>query len=90
MIDQGSSLAISRGCDQIPDEALDILISFVMIETVHKDRPTDGFYILLGELTFVASVGKDVCPPSPAEKQIFSLQTVSLILGLGFYCTIRV
>lgn len=44
-----------------------------MIETVHKDGSADGFYVLLGELALVASVGKDICPPSPAAKQIFSM-----------------
>lgn len=73
MIDQGSRLAVRRGRDQVPDEAFDILIALVMIETVHKDGSADGFYVLLGELALVASVGKDICPPSPAAKQIFSM-----------------
>ena len=73
MIDQGSRLAISRGCDQIPDEAFNILIPLVVIETVHKDGPADGFHVLLSELTLVAPMGKDICPPSPTAKQIFSM-----------------
>lgn len=73
MVDQGSRLAVRRGRDQIPDEAFDILIPLVMIEAVHEDGPADGFHVLLSELTLVAPVRKDVCPPSPAAKQIFSM-----------------
>lgn len=69
MIDQGACLAVSRGCDQIPDKALDVLVPLVMVETVHEDRSADGFYILLSELPFVAPMGKDVRPPSPAANK---------------------
>lgn len=76
MIDQGARLAVGRGCDEVPDEAFDVLIPLVMVETVHEDGSADGFHVLLGELTFVASVGKDVCPPSPTAKQTSSMQMV--------------
>lgn len=90
MIDQGSSLAISRGCDQIPDEAFDILVPFVVVETVHQDGSANGFYILLCELTFVASVGKDVCPSAPAVKQIACMQMVPLTTDLKLYLNSQV
>lgn len=73
MIDQGSRLAVRRGCDQVPDEAFDILIPLVMIETVHEDGSADGLYVLLSELALVAAMGEDICPPSPAAKQTFSM-----------------
>lgn len=85
MIDQGARLAVSRGCDQIPDEAFDVLIPLVVVETVHEDGSADGFYVLLSELTFVAPVRKNVCPPSPTAKQKFSMQTVFFSLDLGLY-----
>lgn len=69
MVDQSPGLAVGRGCDEIPDEALDVLVPPVVVEAVHEDGPADGFHVLLGELTFVASVGQDVCPPPPAAKQ---------------------
>lgn len=34
MVDQGSRLAIGRGRDQIPDEALDVLVPPVVVEAV--------------------------------------------------------
>lgn len=77
MIEQGSSLAISCGCDQVPDKALDVLIPSVVIETVHQDGSADGFNILLSELAFVASMGQDVCPAAPAGKQSVSMQMES-------------
>lgn len=85
MIDQGTCLAISSGRDQVPDEAFDVLIPLVMVETIHEDGPADGLDVLLSELTLVASMGKDVRPSSPAAKQIFSMQMVSFSLDLGLY-----
>lgn len=90
MIDQGSSLAISCGCDQIPDEAFDILVPFVMVETVHQDGSANGFHILLSELTFVASMRKDVCPSAPAVKQIACIQMVPLTTDLKLYLNSQV
>jgi hypothetical protein len=58
-----------------------------MVETVHKDGSADGFHILLGELTFVASMGQDVCPPAPAKKQITSMEP--LIVMWSFILTVR-
>lgn len=84
MIDQGSRLAVSGGCDQIPDEALDILIPSVMVEAVHQDGSADGFYVMLSELTLVASVGKDVCPSAPAVKRAASLSVVPLTASWSF------
>lgn len=46
MVNQGARLSICSWSDQIPDETFDIFITFVMIKTVHKDSPADGFYIL--------------------------------------------
>lgn len=83
MVNQCSCLAISCGCDQIPDEAFDVLISLVMVETVHEDGSADGFYIVLSELAFVASMRKDVCPPSPTAKQTLSMQMVPFRVRLG-------
>lgn len=78
MIEQGSSLAIGRGSDQVPDKALDVLVPSVVIQTVHQDGSADGFYIVLRELTFVASVGQDICPAAPAGKQKDGVQMESL------------
>lgn len=76
MIDQGACLAVGRGRDEVPDEAFDVLVPLVVVEAVHEDGPADGLHVLLAELTFVASVGKDVCPPSPTAKQTSSMQMV--------------
>lgn len=85
MVDQGTCLAVSRGRDQIPDEALDVLVPLVMGEAVHEDGPADGLHILLSELAFVASVGKDVRPSPPAAKQACSMHRCPQCrLGLTF------
>lgn len=77
MIEQGSSLAVGCRSDQVPDKALDVLVPAVVIETVHQDGSADGFYVLLSELTFVPSMGQDVCPAAPAGKQRGSMQIES-------------
>lgn len=46
MINQSSSLPICSWSDQIPDETFDIFIPFIMIKTIYKDSPADGFHIL--------------------------------------------
>ena len=69
MVDQGPRLPISRGCDEIPDEALDVLVPPVVVEAVHKDGSADGLYVLLAERALVAAMGEDVRPPPPAAKQ---------------------
>lgn len=69
MVEQGPSLAICRGRDQVPDKALDVLVPSVVIETIHQDGSADGLYILFSQLTFVASMGQDICPAAPAGKQ---------------------
>lgn len=74
MVEQGSSLAVGGGRDQVPDEALDVLVASVVIEAVHQDGSADGFHVLLSELTFVASMGQDVRPATPAGKQRGSIQ----------------
>lgn len=70
MVDQGPRLAISRWCDEIPDEALDVLVPPVVVEAVHKDGPADGLHVLLAEWALVATMGEDVRPPPPAAKQM--------------------
>lgn len=77
MIEQGSSLAVGGRRDQVPDKALDVLVPSVVIETVHQDGSADGLYVLLSELTFVASMRQDVCPAAPAGKQRGSVQMES-------------
>lgn len=73
MVDQGPRLAISRGCDEIPDEALDVLVPPVVVEAVHKDGPADGLHVLLTERALVAAMGEDVRPPPPAAKQTWTV-----------------
>lgn len=78
MIDQGARLAVGRGRDEVPDEAFDVLVPLVVVEAVHEDGPADGLHVLLAELTFVASVGKDVCPPSPTVDEQILLDSKAL------------
>lgn len=58
----------ARG-DQVPDEALDVLITTVMQQAVSKEGPADGFNISLFQGPLEASVGQDVAPPSPTVRK---------------------
>lgn len=56
---------LSRG-DEVPDEALDVLISAVVEQAVGQECAADGLYVSLPQRALEASVGQDVTPSAPA------------------------
>lgn len=56
---------LSRG-DEVPDEALDVLISTVVEQAVGQECAADGLYVSLPQRALEASVGQDVTPAAPA------------------------
>lgn len=56
----------TRG-DQVPDEALDILITTVMEQAVGQKGSADGFHISLFQGALEATMSQDVTPPTPTE-----------------------
>lgn len=54
----------ARG-DQVPDEALDVLVSTVVQQAVGQERSADGLHVGLLQRPLEATVGQDVAPPSP-------------------------
>lgn len=53
--------------DQVPDEALDILVTTIMQQAVGQKGSADCFHIGLLQGTLEATVSQDVTPPTPTE-----------------------
>lgn len=62
----GSVLA---GGDQVPDEALDVLVSTVVQQAVGQQRSADGLHVGLLQGPLEAAMGQDVAPPPPAGRK---------------------
>ena len=57
-------LAVLWRRDELPYEALDVLVSTVMQQTEDQDDPADGLHVFLPEAALTPSVAEDV-PPAP-------------------------
>jgi hypothetical protein len=67
VVEQGLGLSSVLGRrDELPDEALDVLVAAVMEEAVGQQRPADRLHVRLPQGTLVAPMGQDVTPPPPA------------------------
>lgn len=60
-------LSVFGGRDQLPDEALDLLVPFVVLDAVHQQGPADHLHVLLVQMPLEPPVRQDVLPPAPAE-----------------------
>lgn len=53
--------------DQVPDEALDILVTAVMQQAVGQEGSADCFHIGLLQGALEATMSQDVTPPTPTK-----------------------
>lgn len=60
--------AIFTWSDQVPDEALDVLVATVMQQTVGQESPADRLHVRLLQGTLEAAVSEDVTPPTPTKE----------------------
>lgn len=51
--------------DQVPDEALDVLITTVMQQAIGQEGSADCFHVHLLKGALEATVSQDVTPPTP-------------------------
>ena len=56
---------VFTGGDQVPDEALDVLVTTVMQQAVGQQGSTDRFHVGLLQGALEATVCQDVTPPTP-------------------------
>lgn len=55
--------------DQVPDKALDILVTTIMQKAVGQEGSADCFHIGLLQGTLKATMSQDVTPPTPTKDQ---------------------
>lgn len=67
MVGQRLGGPIFTGGNQVPDEALDILVATVMEQAVREEGSADRFHVGLLHGAFETTVGQDIAPPPPAE-----------------------
>ena len=66
MVLEGLGLPVFGRCDQFPNEALDLLVPLVMLDTVDQQGPANHLHVLLIQMPLEPPVGQDVLPPAPA------------------------
>lgn len=66
MVGQCAALAVFGRGYEVPNEALDVLVSTVVEQAVGQEGTADGLYVSLPQWTLKASMGQDVTPAAPA------------------------
>ncbi len=66
VVGQCAALAILGRGYEVPNEALDVLVSTVMEQAVGQECAADGLYVSLPQWALKASMGQDVTPAAPA------------------------
>lgn len=61
--------SVFAGGDQVPDEALDVLVSTVVQQAVGQQGSADRLHVRLLKWALEATVGQDVAPPSPTAQK---------------------
>lgn len=67
MVGQRLGGPVFTGGNQVPDEALDILVATVMEQAVREEGSADCFHVCLLHGAFETTVGQDIAPPPPAK-----------------------
>lgn len=67
MVLEGLGLPIFGRCDKLPNEALDLLVPLVMLDTVHQQGTANHLHVLFVQMPFESPMSQDVLPPAPAE-----------------------
>ncbi len=94
VVGQCAALAILGRGYEVPNEALDVLVSTVVEQAVGQECAADGLYVSLPQWALKASMGQDVTPAAPAmhnrrevsqsKYSMWKLQFVSFQLFLKF------
>lgn len=67
MVLEGLGLPVFGRCDQFPNETLDLLVSLIMLDTVHQEGTANHLHVLLVQMPFESAMSQDVLPPAPAD-----------------------
>lgn len=66
MVLQRLVMAVLRGRDEVPDEALDLVVALVVAQAVNQQRPAQQLHVTLCQVPLKTPVGQDVLPTTPA------------------------
>lgn len=69
MVLEGLGLPVFGRCDQFPNETLDLLVSLIMLDTVHQEGTANHLHVLLVQMPFESAMSQDVLPPAPAKDE---------------------
>lgn len=61
--------AVFRGCDELPNETLDVLVSTVVKEAKDQDDSADRLHVAFAQPTLTSGVGQYVPPSTPAVEK---------------------
>lgn len=67
MVLEGLGLPIFGGCDQFPNETLDLLVPLIMLDTVHQQGTANHLHVLLVQMPLESPVSQDVLPTTPTD-----------------------
>lgn len=63
--------AILGGCDELPDETLDVLVSTIVKEAKDQDDSADRLHVTLAQPTLTSGMRQYVPPSTPAGGKFF-------------------
>lgn len=69
MVGECATLSVLRGRDEVPDEALDVLVSTVVQQAVGQQGAADGLHVLLLQGPLETPAGQDVSPATPPSTE---------------------
>lgn len=58
-------MSVFSGCDQIPDEAFNFVISFIMANTVDQKSPAQHLHVSLRQVPFKTPMIENILPATP-------------------------
>lgn len=69
MVGERAALSVLGGRDEVPDEALDVLVATVVQQAVGQQGAADGLHVLLPQGPLETPVGQDVSPATPPSTE---------------------
>lgn len=68
--------AVLGGCDELPDETLDVLVSTIVKEAKDQDDSADRLHVTFAQPTLTSGMGQYVPPSTPAVEKKKKLEMV--------------
>lgn len=70
VVEQGLGLpAVLRGCDELPDETLDVFIAAIVKKAKNQDDSADRLHVTFTQPALTPGMGQDVPPSTPPREK---------------------